>query len=215
MASLPSGILYFVASTFGASKTTTVVTNASEAVVTSVAHGFSNGDYVYITSGWGRLNGRSARIKGITTDTFTLEGIDTSDTTVYTAGSGIGSVKKVTAWTEITKPVSPQSSGGDPVKVDYQYANDDVRRSTNDGFNATEFSMGIDSDSFGGADYTVLKSLTDSQADTVLRLRFKNGAVLLFPCTLALNEMPSFQSGQIMTCPLQFSGTGRPVRYAA
>ena len=90
MAQVPTGSLYYVASTIAATKATTVVTNASEAVVTSTAHGYSNGDYVLVVSGWGRLNKRAFRIKSITTDTFVLEGADTSNTTFFPAGQGVG-----------------------------------------------------------------------------------------------------------------------------
>ena len=48
MAQVPTGSTFYVASTIASAKTTTIVTNASEAVVTSAAHGYSNGDFVII-----------------------------------------------------------------------------------------------------------------------------------------------------------------------
>ena len=82
--------------------------------MTSAAHGYSNGDIVEITSGWGRLNLRNFRIKSVATDTFVLEGADTTSTTLFPAGSGIGSVRKISTFTQITGVMNPQSSGGDP-----------------------------------------------------------------------------------------------------
>ena len=89
MAQVPTGTTFYIASAFGASKNTTIVTNASEAVVTSAAHGYSNGDIIEITSGWGRLNLRAFRIKSVTTDTFVLEDIDTTGYPAFTAGNFI------------------------------------------------------------------------------------------------------------------------------
>lgn len=99
MAQVPTGTTFYVASTYGSAKTTTIVTNATEAVVTAAAHGYSNGDVVEITSGWGRLNKRVFRIKSSTTDTFVLEGADTSSTDIFPSGSGVGTVRKITAFT--------------------------------------------------------------------------------------------------------------------
>lgn len=61
MAQVPTGTTFHIASAYGSDKTTTIVTNASEAVVTSAAHGYSNGDVVEVTSGWGRLNSVSSK----------------------------------------------------------------------------------------------------------------------------------------------------------
>ena len=69
------------------------MTNAVEAVVSSVAHGLSNSDIVLIYSGWGRLNFRAFRIKNVLTDSFALEGADTTNTDLYCPGAGVGTVR--------------------------------------------------------------------------------------------------------------------------
>lgn len=53
MASVPTGSNFYVASTIAAAKTVSAVTNASEAVVSSTAHGYTSGDVVIMFSGWG------------------------------------------------------------------------------------------------------------------------------------------------------------------
>ena len=215
MAQVPTGSLYYVASTIAATKATTVVTNASEAVVTSTAHGYSNGDYVLVVSGWGRLNKRAFRIKSITTDTFVLEGADTSNTTFFPAGQGVGTVAKVTAWTQLTTVMNPNTSGGDPKKVTYKFIESDVEYSINDGFTATDYTIELDADAIGGAGYTALKTLTDVQTDTIMRMVTRSGSILLVPCTVALNESVRMTDGQINRVVAQFSGNNRAVRYAS
>ena len=215
MAQVPTGSLYYVASTIAATKATTVVTNASEAVVTSTAHGYSNGDYVLVVSGWGRLNKRAFRIKSITTDTFVLEGADTSNTTFFPAGQGVGTVAKVSAWTQLTTVMNPNTSGGDPKKVTYKFIESDVEYSINDGFTATDYTIELDADSIGGAGYTALKTLTDVQTDTIMRMVTRSGSILLVPCTVALNESVRMTDGQINRVVAQFSGNNRAVRYAS
>lgn len=215
MAQVPTGSLYYVASTIAATKATTVVTNASEAVVTSTAHGYSNGDYVLVVSGWGRLNKRAFRIKSITTDTFVLEGADTSNTTFFPAGQGVGTVAKVSAWTQLTTVMNPNTSGGDPKKVTYKFIESDVEYSINDGFTATDYTIELDADAIGGAGYTALKTLTDVQTDTIMRMVTRSGSILLVPCTVALNESVRMTDGQINRVVAQFSGNNRAVRYAS
>jgi len=215
MAQVPTGSTFFIASTFAASKTTTIVTNASEAVVTVTTHGYTNGDIVEITSGWGRLNRRNFRIKSVTTDTFVLEGADTTSTTFYPVGTGIGSVRKITAFTQITTTMNPQSTGGDPKTVTYKYVESDVEYSINDGFTATSYTLELDADSIGSAGYTALKTLTEVQTDTSLKIVTRNGALIFQPCTVALNEAIRMQDGQINRVNVSFNGNNRLTRYAS
>lgn len=215
MAQVPTGTTFFIASTIASSKTTTVVTNAAEAVVTSAAHGYSNGDIVEINSGWGRIHRRVFRIKSVTTDTFVLEGQDTTNTTFYPAGQGTGSVRKITAFTQMTSVMNPQSQGGDPRTVNYRFVESDVDYSINDGFNATSYTLELDADSIGSAGYGALKTLTEVQTDTCLRINTRNGAVIYQPCTVALNEAVRMQDGQINRVTVQFNGNNRLTRYAS
>lgn len=215
MAQVPTGTTFFVASAIESSKTTTVVTNASEAVVTSTAHGYSNSDIVEMTSGWGRLNRRIFRIKSVTTDTFVLEGADTTSTTFFPVGTGIGSVRKITTFTQITNVMNPQSSGGEPKTVNYKFIESDVEYSINDGFSATSYTLELDADSIGSAGYTALKSLTDVQTDTVMKMVSRSGALIFVPCTVALNESVRLQDGQINRVSAAFNGNNRLTRYAS
>lgn len=215
MAQVPTGTLFAIASAIAATKATTVVTNASEAVVTSTAHGYSNSDIVLLTSGWGRLNGRCARIKSVTTDTFVLEGIDTSDTNYYPAGSGIGTVQKVTTFTQISTIMNPNSSGGEARTVEYKFMESDVNYSINDGFSAVTESFEIDADQIGTTAYTALKTLTDAQTETILKKTMRSGSIIYTPGKVTLNENVKFSEGQINRCTVSFNASNRITRYAS
>lgn len=215
MAQVPTGTTFYIASAFGASKNTTIVTNASEAVVTSAAHGYSNGDILEVTSGWGRLNLRAFRIKSVTTDTFVLEGCDTTNTTFYPAGTGVGSVRKASTFQQITQVLGVSTSGGDPKNVAYKYIESDVEFSINDGFTATSMSLDLDADSNTTAGYTALKSLTEVQTNTILKTLKRSGAMSYQPCTVALNEAETYQDGQVNKVKCAFNGNNRLTRYAS
>lgn len=215
MAQVPTGTTFFIASAYATAKTTTIVTNAAEAVVTSASHGYSNGDIVEMTSGWGRLNKRTFRIKSVATDTFVLEGADTSSTTYFPAGTGVGTVRKISTFTQITSVLSASSSGGDPKTVSYKFIESDVDYSINDGFASTSYTMEIDADAIGSAGYTALKSLTDVQTDTCLKMVTRSGSLVFQPCTAAMNEAVRLQDGQINRVNVAFNGNNRLVRYAS
>jgi len=215
MAQVPTGTTFFIASAYASSQTTTAVSNASEAVVTCNAHGYSNGDMVEITSGWGRLNRRVFRVKSAATNTFALEGADTTNTNFFPAGTGTGSVRKINTFTQITGVMNPQSSGGDPKTVNYKFMESDVEYSINDGFSATNYTMEIDADQIGSAGYTALKSLTDVQTDTCLKMVTRSGSLVFQPCTVALNEAVRLQDGQINRVNAAFNGNNRLTRYAS
>lgn len=216
MASVPTGTTLYIASTFAASKTSTVVTNAAEAVATVTAHGYAVGDILEATSGWGRLNLRTVRVKTVpTVDTIVLEGIDTSSTTYFPPGTGVGSFRKITAFTQITQVLTIATSGGDPINVEYKYVEGDAKFSINDGFSASSTTLELDADSINTAGYVALKALTEVQTNTSLKIVKRSGAVSYQPCTVALNEAESFQDGQINKVKVAFNGNNRLTRYAS
>ncbi|MNZ02156.1 Phage tail protein [compost metagenome] len=214
MASVPTGTTFAVATVFAAAKTISAISNAAEAVVSSTAHGLLAGDVVEVTSGWGRLNRRVFEVKSATTDAFVIA-VDTQSQNFYPVGSSAGSVRKVQTWTQISQITGASSSGGDPKTVDYKYVESDVSYSINDGFNATQYTLTIDADAIGTPGFDALKQLTDVQTDTVLRMLSRSGARLYMPSTVALNDVPSLNDGQINTVSAVFNGNNRPIRYKA
>lgn len=215
MATVPTGSTFFVATAFGTAKTVTAISNAAEAVVSSTAHGFSNGDIVEMTSGWGRLQKRVYRVKSSTTDSFVLDGADTTNLTFFPSAGGAGSVRKATTFVQATQVLTVSASGGDPKKVGYKYVESDVEYNINDGFSAVNRSMDLDADAIGTPGYTALKNLTDVQTDTILKSVTKSGSFNLLPCTVALNEEVIMQDGQINRVRCEFSGNNKSTRYGA
>lgn len=214
MASVPTGTTFAVATAFAVAKTITAISNAAEAVVSCTGHGFAAGDPVEISSGWGRLNRRAVEVKSVTADAFVIA-VDTTNLNFYPVGSSAGSVRKVQTFTQISQVTGASSSGGDPITVDYKYIESDVKYSINDGFNSTQYTLTLDADAIGTAGYDALKLLTEVQTDTILKMLSRSGARLYMPCTVALNDVPSLNDGQINTVTAAFNGNNRPIRYKA
>jgi len=84
----PEGSKFYFSNTFAAAKTISAITNASPALATSTAHGYVDGDEILLTSGWEDATDTVFRIDQLTADTFELEGLNTTNTNFYPAGSG-------------------------------------------------------------------------------------------------------------------------------
>jgi hypothetical protein len=217
MASVPTGTTFHIATAFASALPNSAASNATECVLSMAStSGLSVGDIVEVTSGWGRLNKRAARLKTVVANTsVTLEGIDTSSTSLFPAGSGTGSVRKVTTTQQVTLVTDVKTNGGEPKKVTYKYIESDVEYNINDGFTATDYTLTLDADAISTAGYTALKSLTDVQTDTILRINKRSGAITLQPCTVALNEADQMNDGQITTVVASFNGNNRQTKYAS
>lgn len=208
------GTTHWVATSLAAAKTVTGVTNATSAVCTSAAHGYAVGDVVVLYSGWSRLYKRAFRISAQETNTFTLETADTTNTTLFPAGTGTGTVAKVTGWTQVPKVLESNPTGGEAKSTDYEFMEDENTYTLNNGFNAVKRSIAIDADTMGTAGYTLLRSLTDVQTDTVLKVQAKTGAFTLLPCTVAMNEEETIV-GNIAAVRIDVNGSNRSTRYAS
>lgn len=75
----------------GATKNITGATRANPVVITSNAHGFTNGDRVWISgvSGMTQLNNRVVTVANATTNTFQLQGLNGSGFNNYSSGGQI------------------------------------------------------------------------------------------------------------------------------
>lgn len=215
IARTPNGTVHSVATVLATAKTITAITNAAEASCSSTAHGYSVGDILLIYSAWGRLNFRAARVKSVTTDAFVLEGIDTSNTELFTPGGGAGSARKVGTWVDLDRTMNHSSSGGDAKTVNVKFIESDVEIVLNDGFNAVQRTFDMDADMIGTPAYTALKMLSDTNADTVVRRRAKTNATSLIPAKVSFNEEETLTEGQAVTVKGTFNAQNVSTRYAA
>jgi Phage tail tube protein, TTP len=215
MARTPTGTQAAIATAFAAALPFTAATNASETVLTVVGSTLVAGDFVEVTSGWGRINNRIYRLRAATATALTLEGADTTSTTLFPAGLGAGSVRRVTTWQNITQQLTITSSGGDPKTVNFTFVETDDEQTVFDGNSATQYMIDLDADLVGTAAYNAIRTLSDSRGIAALRLTAPSGALVLLGCTLSINENPSMSGGQIMANKVTFFGRGRVVRYAS
>lgn len=204
-----------IASTYGTTKNMTALTNATEGVATLEAtHGVIVGDLIEVTSGWSRLSGRIARAKTVSTNDVTLEGINTSSTTSYPAGSGTGTIREITAWTQLTQIVSWQMNGGDPQFTTYSFLEDDTQRQipTSKSAESINFELGDDQSL---AWYDKLVAADEDRLNRAIRVVLPSGAILLYNGVISFNKSPTLNKDNIMTLKGSLSLSAAVTRYAS
>jgi hypothetical protein len=212
--SLPNGVTLALATTYAASVIVNSITNATNPLVTtSAVHGLAIGDIVEMTSGWSRLNNRLVRVLTVPlTTTFTIEGIDTTSTTLYPAGTGAGSLRKITAFTQISQILELTSSGGDMQFVTYSFLEQDFETQLPTQASPQQLSITI-ADDQTLAGYIAMKAAATTRALTGFRAQLPNGSVLYYNGYVNFDETPSLTKNQLMGCKGGFALQNRPVRY--
>lgn len=209
---LPNGSTVHIGSAYGSDLTVTTATNANPCVMTSTAHGLSNGDYVVVTSGWTRTTDRVFRVANVTANTFDLEGHDTSDTDVYAAGSGTGSVKKVTTWTQISQVLNITSQGGEQQYATYQPLEGDreVRIPTIKSGGGLDMEVGDDPTLAG---FVAAMAANDDREARAVRITAANSSKSLFYSYIAADKVPQMNVNQVMTARISLSHLNEATRY--
>ncbi|MCQ9325521.1 phage tail protein [Neisseria dentiae] len=195
-------------------KKVTVATNAAEAVLTANAHGLQNGDFVLLTSGWGELSGRVFKVSGITTSTFNLIGINTTDVNKFPAGGGVGTVRKVKKWTQLTQVLDFTTSGGDQQYWDHGFLEDDYDRQmpTTKSPMSIQIAVGDDVTLPG---YQAALEASNSGLETPMLVRLKKGDQIAYIGYLSVNETPTMTRNEGMKINIAYALTGKLNRYAA
>lgn len=165
-----------VQKTLGSALTISAITKANPGVATSTSHGLSAGDVVVLSvAGMVQLNQVACRVANVTTNTFELEGIDTTNYTTFTSGSAY----KVTAWDTIGWATGLNLGSGSPKEVDtttladtrlqQQYAMGAAGAGTIDGF-----------DQIADTAMLNMRAASDSQATRAFRCTWAGGQKRIF-----------------------------------
>ena len=211
--SLPNGAIVAIASSYAAGNTITALSNANPAIATAT-NTLDAGDFVEITSGWSRLTNKVVRVPaaGLTSSAFGLEGYDTTLTTIYPAGSGTGSYRKIDGWTQISQVLSSSSSGGEQQFLEYQLLEADSQKRIPTFKSAAGLTLSIaDDPSLAG--YIACSVANDDRAQRAVRITLPNGSILLYNAFVSLNKTPSLTVNEVMACEVTLSLLAEPVRY--
>ena len=212
---LAVGTQVAIASAYATLKSMSALTNATNAVATLAAsHGVIVGDYVEITSGWDRANGRVARASVVATNDVTLENIDTSSTARYPVGTGTGSVREISTWTTIGQITSELAvTGGEQQFADITTLADNIQKQIPTVRNPIQVTLPLFDDPTQ-AFMSVVRSAADSATATAVRFLYPNGSILVANAYWSLQEVPTIQDSTLRG-RIDLTFTALPTRYTS
>ena len=217
---LSTGSVVSIARTYGPAITISAATNSATAgfaattsMTSSAPHGLVKDDYVEVTTGWGRLNNRIARCTtGTTGSTVVLENVDTFNTTKFPVGGGAGSLRKITAWTNLSQVKSISSSGGEMQTADATSLDDVVEKKIPTIRSAVTMELEIWDDPTlpWYSDVTVA---SDSMQPYALMITPPNNARIVANAYWSLMKVPTFAKNEVVSTKLSLSYASDPIRY--
>lgn len=190
------------------------VSNANPAVgTTSAAHGLQVGDIVEVVSGYSRLTNKIVRVGAVpTTTTFTMEGIDTTSTTIYPANAGAGTVAKVSGFTQLAQILNSSSSGGEQQFLEYQFLEADAQQRIPTFKNAAGLTFTVaDDPALPG--YQLARVANDDRLPRAVRVTLPNGSIILYNAYISLGVIPTLTVNELMSVEVSLSLLGSPTRY--
>ena len=215
---LATGTVGAVAKTYGNSVNMTAITNsalAGEAVATlAVGHGVVIGDYLEIKSGWGKLDGQIHRVKTVATNDVTLEKFDTNNTTNYPPGTGAGSIRRITAWSNLSQVKTLGSSGGEQQYADVTAIDDVVERK----IPTIRSAVTADYEVFDDPAlpwYADVGAASDASTPYGIRYSFPNGSKLVASVYWSLMKVPMITKNEALTTKISVAFDAPPMRYTS
>lgn len=210
--SLPNGALISIANGYGTAAAVTGISNAAVAVATAAGHGFATGDFVEITSGWSRLTNKVVKVGVTTASTFELLGVDSTLTSIYPAGAGIGSARKVTGYTQLAQILSSSSNGGEQQFLDYQFLEADAQKRIPTFKSAAGLSFSVADDTTQPG-YIVAAGANDDRLPRAVKATLPSGSVISYNAYISINKTPSLTVNELMAIECTMSLLAEPMRY--
>lgn len=207
-----SGLRMAMQSAIAAAKTITSITNAAPGVVTSTAHGFTNGDFVLLeVSGMVELNNRIFQVMNVAANSFNLEsvdgvtGIDTTSYGVFSAGTA----KLVTFGTTISGVQGFAPSGGDVKFLDTTTVQDTNDKQITAGSTALSYGLTMQWDPADTAQ-AAMRAASDIGDAKAFRIMWPNNTYVVFYGTVGYSGAPGGDNQGVTTSPAAIALSGNP-----
>lgn len=210
----PEGSKFYFSQTFASTKTLSAMSNASPTVATSVAHGYADNDELLLTSGWEDATDTVYKADQLTADTFSLLGLDTTDTGFYSSGGGANSTaQKISGWTEIPQVLTISTSGGDPrfTTISPLARRNSINVPT--GFNPTSITLTLGHDA-ANANYQTMLGISRALKKVAFKMVLSGGSTTYGYGYMAVSEAPSLNVNQANQVTAALTLLGRAMSYA-
>lgn len=211
----PEGSAVYFSNTLAAAVTVSSASNANPSVLTTAtAHGLVDNDEFLFTSGWEDATDRVYKADQLTTTTLSPLGLDTSNTSYFSAGSGAGTIQKVSSWLQIPQVLGVQTSGGDPrfTTVDLLSRRNSINVPT--GFNAASMTVTLAHDP-NAANYAAMMAVSRTLGKVAIKLVVGGGAVMYGYGYMNVSEAPQLNRNQVNQVSAAITFINPPISYAS
>ena len=209
----PEGSSQQFSQTFASAKTITALTNANPAVATITAHGYATNDEILLTSGWEDATDSVYKVTVIDANSFSIQGLDTSNTSFFPAGTGTGSAQKLSGWTAIPQVMTISSSGGDARFTDVAPLSKRNAVKIPTGFNATSVTLSLAHDA-SNANYQTMLGISRTLTKVAFKQVISGGATTYGYGYMNVSEMPKLNNNQVNTVDAAITVLGRSISYS-
>lgn len=211
---IPNGTTFEIAAILSTAKAFTAISNAKPAVLAAAAHGLADGDVIVIGSAWAKLNGRPARVIDSEIGEFAAEGVDTTSVKSYPAGSGAGTVRSASGWTQISQITEPAANGGEQQFLTYGFLEDDDDRQLPTTKSASSMALPV-ADDPAQAYVAIVEAADEDKEPRLVRANLPGGATIYYYAYVSITATPTMNRNNIMTRTITLSFASRPTRFNA
>lgn len=210
--SSPVGTAYYLSSTFASAKTISALSNATTASATATSHGYSTGDEILLTSGWELATNSVYKVTVVDANTFTISGLDSSNTSNFSSGGGTGTAQKISAWVEIPQVLSINPNGGRARFIDVRTIKALQGVKLPDGFDAASIDFEIAWDT-AQSNWATIIGLSRNTTLVAYKSVKGSGAASYAYGYFQMGEQPLQASGQVDRAAATFAALGRTISY--
>lgn len=206
-----SNVKVEVQQTLGTDLAVTAVTKANPGVATLTSHGLANGDVIKwtVTEGMVELDQQAVRVANVTSNTFELEGLDTTEYSTYTSGAA----SEVTAFQTMAAAQTISMPNPAPTKLptttlldkqmQYQYGLPEAPDGTINGlFNP------------GGTAEGLIKAATKTNSTVVFRITFSSGQKTIFNANVSGGSGFEMPANAVATAVTNFTPKADVMHYS-
>lgn len=211
-----SNVSVGIQSALATAVTITGITKASPGVVSYTDAGSSdpaNGAYVLLTiQGMHQLDQRVVRVANVSagSDTFELEGVDTSLFDTFSSGT----FQVITFGTTMTSAAGINASGGDYETADLTTIHDNTRKIAPTVASALQYTFDMFWDPADAA-LVALKAASDAKTTRAIKFTFADGSLFLFSGYVGASLAPTGSAQDTVKTSVLISAYGRPTTYAS
>ncbi|MBH8611216.1 phage tail protein [Pseudomonas mohnii] len=209
---IPNSGTFQHAATYAAALAFTAISNAAEAVATVVGGTLAAGDIVLLSSGWSKLDNKVVRVKVATATAITLEAIDTTDTQIFPAGNGAGTMKKVLTWVQIPQVNDLAFSGGEQNYLDVVFLENDQGKQIPTDKSAASMVLTIADDPAQPFN-TVLMAADAGKQVQAARLNLPGNDTLFYGAYTSFSKQPAVSRNNLLTRTVSLALQAEPTRY--